>query len=826
MNSKQQFYETFNNLLSRWQSMPPCPSANGEKKGALNEISNAIKRANKFEDLIKILDNFNSFPNSYLICQLIYFLGRTNAIDLAINTYHFSEIKKLNTLPIRKAIICAAIRNGDHRFAVMIYHKNHQVYNDDFHEKIILSALHIPDYEYAKNIFCSVYKKRVPQITTTMFVNAIEKHDFKFALMIDKEIQPNTIPTYNEVLLNFALIDNNYLYAKIIFERFNYDINSRLCALLLQEAVKAQDFEFINKHQRQLLPNSNSQNFLDIIKLALRNGNHLFLHHFYRSFTGPKQSWIDLFWIVFNQALVTADFLFAKQIYTIMAPQDFNVHCAMIRAAINHNDHDFAEYVHYIINNHGDDYTDIQMLISYARRGKFSQAKCIYDRLGLNVDITIHNAMLMGALSAQYYFYAKDIYLQFFSEADDLNMQMSMLNAALWNHDYNIAKGIFTKFYGNIDYVTKVNMLNMSYRFRDGVLSMSINADLTGNFNYQTHLNQLKSALHYQNYALASSIYELLGFRVDDDMHQAMFAAAEQNGDCHNARTIFSRLQLLPIEHKLRVIFPNQIKESFNSLPENEGGFFLVGSALINMLLIEMGENPISVHSTNFVALDTPFNRKKSSDSGFKPNRFKPNNYTFKNQPSGGTDLYFVTVQEDWLKENALTRDFTICALFANPDGQIYDPTNRGINDLYTKQLSMIDDPEKCLQEDPVRLLRAIKYIVSGFQPDPALQQALLNWQPKGNINRGHLNAVVGKHLNAENRYNYVSTLQSYGLLEKLFNIKSDGTLDDAITTLTSKIVVTKVSPYKDNQYTMFPANTATGLPNINHNALGSSFLM
>ena len=62
------------------------------------------------------------------------------------------------------------------------------------------------------------------------------------------------------------------------------------------------------------------------------------------------------------------------------------------------------------------------------------------------------------------------------------------------------------------------------------------------------------------------------------------------------------------------------------------------------------------------------------------------------------------------LEEDVWRRDFTINALFYNPsNGQLLDFVN-GLNDLREGRIRLIGDPEKRFREDPVRLLRAIRF--------------------------------------------------------------------------------------------------------------------
>ena len=77
-------------------------------------------------------------------------------------------------------------------------------------------------------------------------------------------------------------------------------------------------------------------------------------------------------------------------------------------------------------------------------------------------------------------------------------------------------------------------------------------------------------------------------------------------------------------------------------------------------------------------------------------------------------DNVFGTVEED-----ALRRDFTINALFLDPvSGDIRDYVG-GYQDLADRRLRLIGDPRVRYREDPVRLLRAARFVAKlGVEPD------------------------------------------------------------------------------------------------------------
>jgi len=73
------------------------------------------------------------------------------------------------------------------------------------------------------------------------------------------------------------------------------------------------------------------------------------------------------------------------------------------------------------------------------------------------------------------------------------------------------------------------------------------------------------------------------------------------------------------------------------------------------------------------------------------------------------------------VEEDAVRRDFTINAMFLDPvSGEIRDYLD-GYRDLAEKRLRLIGDPEQRYKEDPVRLLRAARFVAKlGVSVDPA----------------------------------------------------------------------------------------------------------
>ena len=77
--------------------------------------------------------------------------------------------------------------------------------------------------------------------------------------------------------------------------------------------------------------------------------------------------------------------------------------------------------------------------------------------------------------------------------------------------------------------------------------------------------------------------------------------------------------------------------------------------------------------------------------------------------------------------EDAWRRDFTVNALFYDPvDGQLYDHTGMGLADIKSRTVRAIGEAALRFEEDPVRMLRALKLVGQfDFTLDSATENAL-----------------------------------------------------------------------------------------------------
>ena len=70
-----------------------------------------------------------------------------------------------------------------------------------------------------------------------------------------------------------------------------------------------------------------------------------------------------------------------------------------------------------------------------------------------------------------------------------------------------------------------------------------------------------------------------------------------------------------------------------------------------------------------------------------------------------------VEFTNEWT-EDALRRDFTINSIYADKEGNLFDP-NDGVKDLENGKIEFIGDPEKRITEDYLRILRYVRFFLN-----------------------------------------------------------------------------------------------------------------
>lgn len=165
-----------------------------------------------------------------------------------------------------------------------------------------------------------------------------------------------------------------------------------------------------------------------------------------------------------------------------------------------------------------------------------------------------------------------------------------------------------------------------------------------------------------------------------------------------------------------------------NKLP---GNHYLVGGCVLDILNRKNDSGDFDFISS----CDTD---EMIKQCGFRKSAYHANLYTYRDHKAKQfIDLKTRPDITHSLVQDATERDYTICALYLDCDGNLHDPTEKGIADYQNKVLRMIGDPATRFAEDPARLIRAVKYIIKGYKPCEELEAALHDWNN---------DEVVGKH--------------------------------------------------------------------------------
>jgi poly(A) polymerase len=78
------------------------------------------------------------------------------------------------------------------------------------------------------------------------------------------------------------------------------------------------------------------------------------------------------------------------------------------------------------------------------------------------------------------------------------------------------------------------------------------------------------------------------------------------------------------------------------------------------------------------------------------------------------------------IEDDLRRRDFTVNAILMDLDGQVHDPLGQGLGDLEARLLRTPLDPETTFSDDPLRMLRAIRFSAElGFELEPSLLPAM-----------------------------------------------------------------------------------------------------
>jgi poly(A) polymerase len=169
-----------------------------------------------------------------------------------------------------------------------------------------------------------------------------------------------------------------------------------------------------------------------------------------------------------------------------------------------------------------------------------------------------------------------------------------------------------------------------------------------------------------------------------------------------------------------------------------EAGFlaFLVGGAVRDLLLgVKPKDFDVATNATP-EQIQRLFRRARIIGRRFQLVHVMFGNDTIEvstfraNQPQDAeTDVHGRVLRDNVFgsqEDDAARRDFTVNALFYDPATQIVIDYHKGIPDIRAKTMRMIGDPERRYREDPVRMLRAVRFAAKlGFTIDTGTREPI-----------------------------------------------------------------------------------------------------
>jgi poly(A) polymerase len=130
-----------------------------------------------------------------------------------------------------------------------------------------------------------------------------------------------------------------------------------------------------------------------------------------------------------------------------------------------------------------------------------------------------------------------------------------------------------------------------------------------------------------------------------------------------------------------------------------------------------------------------------------------------------------VAFSGNW-QEDAARRDFTINALYASFDGELFD-YNGGISDLAAGRIRFIGDPVQRIREDYLRILRLFRFQAwygKGEIDEPALRAAAVEREGMRILSGERIRKELLRLLEAENPVQAVRAMQRHHILAEILS--------------------------------------------------------
>lgn len=130
-----------------------------------------------------------------------------------------------------------------------------------------------------------------------------------------------------------------------------------------------------------------------------------------------------------------------------------------------------------------------------------------------------------------------------------------------------------------------------------------------------------------------------------------------------------------------------------------------------------------------------------------------------------------VAYTKDWAQD-AQRRDLTINALYCDSDGQVYDPTGQGLDDIKARKFRFVGDAARRVQEDYLRILRYFRFFAwygEGAKMDAgALRACRENRKGMADLSAERIWSEIKRLLSAPNPSRTLHAMLNNEILEQL----------------------------------------------------------
>lgn len=184
-----------------------------------------------------------------------------------------------------------------------------------------------------------------------------------------------------------------------------------------------------------------------------------------------------------------------------------------------------------------------------------------------------------------------------------------------------------------------------------------------------------------------------------------------------------------------------------------------------------------------------------------------------------------VAFTDDWA-EDAARRDFRLNALYADGEGQVFDPTGEGVADAAAGRIVFVGDPGTRIREDYLRILRFFRFFAwyGRGEPDQAALEAcraLASGMTRLSAER--VSKELMTLLAAPDPLVAMAAMTDAGVLTQILPEAANGPLFEAAVRLSADPVIRLMTLFPTDERLVREASTRLRFPNATRDRLAAA---